>query len=203
MIHAQNGRAVPETRLESSVDLLRRAQSGDADALNQLLRRYLPRLRRWASSRLPWALRSMLDTGDLVQDAVVSSLPHLPALEVRSERALEFYLKRAIRNRILDLRRRSGRRPVREELPGDVVDRRTSSPFDIQSGKEAAERYRLGIAALTKEQRWAIVLRVERGLSYDQIAVELGKSSADAARMIVSRALVRLASRMGEPDRPD
>jgi len=35
--------------VESSVELLTRAQSGDDAALNSLLARYLPRLTRWAS----------------------------------------------------------------------------------------------------------------------------------------------------------
>ena len=48
----------------------------------------------------------MLETADLVQDAVINTLPHLGGLEIRSERAFEFYLKRAIKNRIIDLVRR-------------------------------------------------------------------------------------------------
>ena len=50
---------------ELSVDLLRRAQAGDEDARNDLLGRYLPRLERWASRRLPLSVRTMLDTGDI------------------------------------------------------------------------------------------------------------------------------------------
>ena len=44
---------------ESSIDLLLKAQSGDAQALNALLERYLPRLQRWASGRMPSGIRSM------------------------------------------------------------------------------------------------------------------------------------------------
>ena len=48
---------------ERSVDLLRMAQAGDEQARDDLLARYLPRLERWASRRLPLGVRSMLDTG--------------------------------------------------------------------------------------------------------------------------------------------
>ena len=51
--------------VESSVELLTRAQSGDDAALNSLLARYLPRLTRWASGRLPAGMRTMLDTYQL------------------------------------------------------------------------------------------------------------------------------------------
>jgi RNA polymerase sigma-70 factor (ECF subfamily) len=41
---------------ETSLSLLERAREGDADALNALIARYLPRLQRWAHGRLPaWA----------------------------------------------------------------------------------------------------------------------------------------------------
>ncbi len=41
-----------------------------------------------------------------------------------------------------------------------------------------------------------MVARLELGLSYDEIAKELGKPSADAARMAVTRAVTRLAERV-------
>ena len=53
---------------ESSVELLERARAGDSDALDRLLGRYLPRLRRWASGRLPRRARDLSDTDDLVQE---------------------------------------------------------------------------------------------------------------------------------------
>ena len=84
-----------ETKVDSSVELLLRAKAGDDEALNGLLTRYLPRLQRWARRRLPWGLRTMLETADLVQDAVINTLPHLESLEIRSERAFEYYLKQA------------------------------------------------------------------------------------------------------------
>jgi len=43
-----------EVDADSSGGLLVKAQSGDNDALNWLLARYLPRPGRWASGRLGW-----------------------------------------------------------------------------------------------------------------------------------------------------
>jgi RNA polymerase sigma-70 factor (ECF subfamily) len=187
---------MPEVKADSSVDLLLKAQSGDEDALNRLLTRYLPRLRRWTSQRLPWGLRTMLDTGDLVQDAIINALTHLNSLEVRTERALEFYLQRAVKNRIIDLHRRSRRRPAREEIPEHIAAS-GASPQEAAIGAEALERYERALASLKTEERQAIVLRVELGLDYDEIATQLGKPSSDAARMAVTRAIVRLAEKMG------
>ena len=182
------------------MELLQKAQSGDNDALNQLLARYLPRLRRWASGRLPGGLRTMLDTGDLVQDAIINTLPHLKRLEIRSDRALQFYLQRAVKNRIIDLHKRGRRRPTREEVPMDLPAA-GASPHEAAIGAQMLERYERALASLKKEDREAIVMRVELGLDYDEMATQLGKPSGDAARMAVTRAIVRLADKMGQRGR--
>jgi RNA polymerase sigma-70 factor (ECF subfamily) len=187
---------MPDVRVDQSVTLLLKAQAGDNDALNQLLARYLPRLKRWASGRLPWGLRTMLETGDLVQDAIVNALPHLDKLEIRSERALFVYLQRAVKNRVIDLHKRARRRPVREELPPDVPAGGVS-PQEAAIGAEALESYKRALASLKDEERQAIMLRVEQGLDFEEVAIHLGKPSADAARMAVTRAIVRLADKMG------
>jgi RNA polymerase sigma factor (sigma-70 family) len=180
---------------ESSLTLLILAQGGDGDALDQLLARYLPRLRRWASGRLPDSARSMLDTGDLVQEAVIAALRHLDTLEIRTEGALQFYLRRAVNNRIIDLYRRAGRRPRREALPDDVAAP-DPSPLEALIGVEAMERYERALERLREEDRHAIVLRIELGNDYEATAAALNKPSADAARMAVARALARLADEM-------
>jgi RNA polymerase sigma-70 factor (ECF subfamily) len=187
---------MPDVRVDQSVTLLLKAQAGDNDALNQLLARYLPRLKRWASGRLPWGLRTMLETGDLVQDAIVNALPHLDKLEIRSERALFVYLQRAVKNRVIDLHKRARRRPVREEFPPDVPAGGVS-PQEAAIGAEALESYKRALASLKDEERQAIMLRVEQGLDFEEVAFHLGKPSADAARMAVTRAIVRLADKMG------
>ena len=45
------------------------------------------------------------------------------------------------------------------------------------------------------------MLRVEFGLDYAEMATQLGKPSSDAARMAVTRAIVRLADKMGRSRR--
>ena len=63
-------------------------------------------------------------------------------------------------------------------------------------GREALERYEESLARLRPEDRDAVQLKVELGLPYPEIARELGKPTTTAARMAVSRALVRLALEM-------
>jgi len=177
---------------ERSVELLRLAQAGDEVARDDLLARYLPRLERWASRRLPRGVRTMLDTGDVVQEAVIGALRHLDKIEVRTEKTFELYLKRAITNRIIDLYRRP-RRP-RGELD-EALPSKDASALDVILGHEARKRYEDALETLSDTDCQLIVMHTELGLTANEIATELGKTT-DAARVALARALKRLAVAM-------
>lgn len=181
--------------LESSFALIERAQRGDADALNQLLARYLPRLRRWARGRLPAYARDLSDTNDLVQEAVIRTVHNFGAFEHRGEGALQAYLRQAVVNRIRDEIRRVGRRPKHDELDVDLSDHAVS-PLEHAIGTEAVERYEMALERLSDEEREAVVARLELGCSYQEVAELVEKPSADAARVAVARAVTKLARLM-------
>jgi len=180
---------------EATVDLLNRAKQGDEAALNQLLERCIPALRRWARGRVPLSARGMLDTADLVQDAVIATMRRLDNFEPRHQGALQAYLRQAVMNRIRDLARQHQRLPRQTDIPDDLVDERTS-PLEQAIGSENVARYEAAIAQLDAEDRAAIVGRIELQQGYDELAVVLDKPSAAAARMAVTRAMKRLADEM-------
>jgi RNA polymerase sigma-70 factor (ECF subfamily) len=184
-----------ESRLDSTLELVRRAQAGDREALERLFARSLPALRRWASGRLPRWTRDLMDTDDLVQETVVRAVKRIDVFEPRHEGALQAYLRQAIVNRIRDEVRRRTRAPGTVELDPDAPDL-AASPLEEAIGSEALERYEAALARLRPEEREAIVARVEMDASYEEVAQSLGKPTPDAARMAVSRALLRLAQEM-------
>lgn len=186
---------------ESTVELLDRVKAGDSAALETLLQRHLPRLRRWASGRLPRHARDGLDTEDLVQETIVRTLKTLGRFEYRREGALQAYLRQAVANGIRDRLRRAERRPAGGPLDLEAPSP-DQSPLDEAIGREAAERYDQALAGLDPDDREAIVGRLELGYDYVELAAALGKPSADAARMAVRRAVLRLATRMTETQRP-
>lgn len=179
----------------SSLALLEQVKGGDAQALNTLLQRYLPRLSRWASGRLPRWARDLSDTDDLVQDTLVRSLSNLSRFRPQGEGALQAYLRRAIVNRIKDEIRRRGRQPEVTALESAVADN-GQSPLEAAIGSELLGRYDRALERLSDEDREAVIARIELGYSYAEIAEALERPSADAARMAVSRALVRLAEEL-------
>jgi RNA polymerase sigma-70 factor (ECF subfamily) len=181
-----------------SIELLQRAQAGDAAALDRLCARYLKPLQRWASGRLPRGARGMLDTDDVVQETLMRALARVEGLQLEHPGALQAYLRQAVRNRMRDEARRNARRPGAAELDSDLADAGATSPLDTAIGAEAMARYERGLDTLGDEERAAVVVRVELGMSYAEIAAEFGKPSTDAARMMVSRALLRLAEVMAD-----
>ena len=136
-----------------------------------------------------------MDTDDLVQETVVRAVKRIDRFESRHEGALQAYLRQAIVNRIRDEVRRAKRSPAPSELDEHAAAS-DASPLEVAIGREALERYEAALARLRPEEREAIVARVEMDGSYHDVAVALGKPSADAARMAVSRALLRLAQEM-------
>lgn len=184
-----------EPPADDTGDLLDRARGGDEQALNALFERHLPALRRWASGRLPQWARDVADTTDLVQETVIDALKHLDRFEHRGPGALQAYLRQAVVNRIRNELRRVARRGVPEVLDSGVQDQ-GASPLEAAIGQEMLEEYDAALARLRPDEREAIVSRVELGLDYQEIADVLQKPSANAARMAVVRALVRLAEEM-------
>lgn len=184
-----------------SAELLRLARSGDTSALERLFARHLPRLHKWARRRLPAWARELADTADIVQDTLVRTLGNLSTFDPVRADALQVYLRKAVDNRIADECRRSRHQAAtlqEEELQSPISD----SPFEATVASELRARYASGLARLRPEERQALVARMILGYSYDQVALLLGKGTPDAARMAVSRALLRLAEEMGRATEP-
>ena len=198
---AEGARPLPVLEAEGSLRLLERARAGDRAALDVLMARYVPRMRRWASGRLPRWARDLADTQDLVQDVLLQTFRNLNRFEVRGEGALQAYLRQGLANRIRDELRRRARRPPATELDPHAADG-GASPLESAIGREALERYERALTVLQPQDREAIIARVELDCTNEEIAAALGKPSANAARMAVERALLRLADSMRRAEEP-
>jgi RNA polymerase sigma-70 factor (ECF subfamily) len=187
-------------RLDSTTELLRRTRRGDDGARDELFERFYPLLRRWAHGRLPARARGLSDTDDLVQDTLVRMLKHIETFDSQHEGAFLAYLRRGLLNRIRDQLRRVAARPGSEALSDQLTDGRPA-PLEEQIGRETLERYEAALAKLQPGQREAVMLRVEFGYSYAQIADAMNRDTPNAARLLVVRALSRLALEMNDERR--
>jgi RNA polymerase sigma-70 factor (ECF subfamily) len=176
---------------------LTRARSGDVLAREELFQRFLPILRRWAHRRLPIHARDLNETSDLVQITLLRALNRIDQFEPHGEGAFLGYLRRILLNVVREEIRRSARRGPHESLEETLASPYASLAEQV-IGLEQMERYQRGLEALSEEQQQAVLLRLEFGYTYDRIAEALGKTSADAARMTVVRALGELARRIDD-----
>lgn len=184
----------------SMVRLFIEMRQGDASATNRLFSRLIPDLKWWATGKLPSWARGRMDTDDLVQEALTGVFRRRDHLEPRRKEAIRAYLKRSILNRIRDEVRRA--RMV--EVPGPVGADAVSpdrSPLDQAISAENHTRYVVALKRAPETDQQLIVGRVDLDYSYEQLALVTGKPTADAARMALRRALVRLAREMDADQR--
>lgn len=184
-----------DPRSDVTLDLLNRLKAGESGALDLLIARYIPELTRWATGRLARWARHAIDTDDLVQETLIQVFQRLDQFEYRGEGALLGYLRQAVLNRIRNQVRWADRRPRVAELD-PAIEASAASPLEAAIGTEAVEVYEAALARLAPEEREAIIARVELGLTYPDLARATGRPTPDAARMFVSRAMLRLAEEM-------
>jgi RNA polymerase sigma-70 factor (ECF subfamily) len=182
---------------EPTIELVMRGRDGDRQAVEALLQRCVPYIRRFAHGRLPAAARGSLDTSDLVQEIVLHVLRRLDVFVPRHVGAMQAYLRQSVINRIRDEVRKIGRHPAPSELPDDLVSD-LESPHEQAVMNEAVERYHAALMKVSARDRELIVARIELQWSHAEIAAQLGLHTADAARMAVGRALKRLTAQLPE-----
>jgi RNA polymerase sigma factor (sigma-70 family) len=104
-------------------------------------------------------------------------------------------LRKILLNQIRDEIRRATRGPRRESLTEDLLDQ-APSPLEATIARGTYKSYESALAKLPARQREAVILRAELGFSYAEVAEGVGCASDDAARMLVTRGLDRVARLM-------
>jgi RNA polymerase sigma-70 factor (ECF subfamily) len=194
-----NAGADERTPGTATLDLLARARLGDQTAWHELYARYEAPLRRFARGRLPKTARGATDTDDMMQDATLNILRRMDRIELRFPGALLAYLRRSVRNRLIDEGRRAARGTTPSPLKDDHPDTR-DSPLEETLARDRMRRFREALDLLSSRDRRAIVMRLDDGASYEAIAEALACPTSNAARVTVARALRRLAQRMADAD---
>jgi RNA polymerase sigma-70 factor (ECF subfamily) len=193
-VHPQSGPGVLLSD-EPTVELVLKARAGNGGALEALLQRCIPSLRRWAHGRLPPTARGHIDTEDLVQEAVLKAITHLDTFDPRHVGAMQAYLRTSVINRIRDEIRRVVRRSVPGELSDDIPSE-GASPLEEAIREESYERYRAGLQRLRARDREIVLARIEAQWTAQELAAAFDYRSVDAARMATTRALERLQAAM-------
>jgi RNA polymerase sigma-70 factor, ECF subfamily len=150
----------------ATLDYIRRAQSGDVDAFEQLYREHSPRI---------YALCLRLKAGDksdateLLQDVFVKAWRRLDTF--RGDCAFASWLHRLTVNTMLESARSDGRRIARV-LPMEDTSRLAGAARS--SGIELKMDMENAIASLPRGARLAFVLHDVEGYQHQEIAEQLG-----------------------------
>jgi RNA polymerase sigma-70 factor (ECF subfamily) len=166
-------REIPEA------DLLRQAQSGNREALEQLIMRHEHRI-------FALALRmagNVADAQDAVQETLIRL--HLSVRKIDAGRGAGPWLSAVAVNVCHDI----GRRRQRSRLipmPSSAVEVPDSTPNPERrlSGRESEECLRSGLATLPERERAALLLREMQGLTTAEVARALGSSEATVRSQI-------------------
>ena len=163
--------------------LIRAAQVGSSDAVEELYRRHWPSAHRAAYL----IVQDSAAAEDIAQEAFVAALRSLDRFDRR--RPFAPWLHRIVANRAIDWSRaRRARREVEvdEAWIGGRCDREPRSPGVLEA-----------LAALAPEQRAVVVLRHLLGYTPGQVArlLELPRGTVNSR---LRRALDRLADELGE-----
>jgi RNA polymerase sigma-70 factor (ECF subfamily) len=188
---------------ETSFELVRRACAGDTEAENEICRRYTARLHKWARGRLPPGARPALETADVVQEVLIRAIRTFPQFELRHEHSFPAYLRAILANRLADLARADARRPAPRPLD-DVAEppSREASPFDQAAAVERQQQFDGALSRLTPAEQELIFLRTELDCDYQEMVDILGRSNANALRVAVRRAILKLGRAIADLDRP-
>ncbi|MFT4540838.1 MAG: RNA polymerase sigma factor (sigma-70 family) [Planctomycetota bacterium] len=200
-------RAARDDAEEQSQDLVRRAKDQDPSALNELLTRYGPRLRRIVRIRMGAKLKANMESMDIAQGAMIIGIENLDRFEYRGTGSMLNWLAKIAENHILDKRQamHAGKRDVDLEVPMEALRNALDDsglgfdPADSSPGpdQDVARKEMISVIddcmmELDEDYREAILLRDYCMAPYSMIAKKLGKDSDRAAEGIYYRARIKL-----------
>jgi RNA polymerase sigma-70 factor (ECF subfamily) len=193
--------------------LLVQARSGDREAQGRLLETVRPYLTFLARASIGQRLQGKTDAADLVQETFIEALRDFASFQGGTPAELLAWLRQILVRNLADLLRRyygTQARDLRLEQQLSVTLERASSSLggalaaDQSSPSEQAARAEVALhvaetlARLPAHYREVLVLREIEGLSFPEVAQQMGRS-VDSVEKLWIRALAKLRLSLGGP----
>jgi RNA polymerase sigma-70 factor (ECF subfamily) len=185
-------------------ELARRVRAGDEEAARVLFDRLRPRLRAYVRRRIPQSLKAKVGESDVIQSAYLAAFLNIAEFEDRGDGSFARWVASILDHKVLDEVRRyvdtEKRSVAREErLRTTSAPPRTRAriPSPSAAAIDAEERARVESAMelLSPDHRTVLRLIHERGLTLEEAAAEMGRSS-EAVRKLHARAVVALGEKL-------
>ena len=173
-----------------------RADVVAAARVQELSARYAFHLEQWTVGRTPAWARESVDARQVVHEHCSRSPWTRTSLRTRASKRRCGRIRRTLHDKVLasldNVRRGSASAPPA----------RTGSRLaDTAVAADLLERYEAALKRLEPIEREAVIARAELGLPWSDVADILAKPTVAAARLTVSRALIRLAREMSDARR--
>lgn len=180
-----------------------RVQGGEP-LLAELIAENMGRLRAFVRAHMGPALRAHESDLDVLQSVCGDVLAARSRFDFRGEAQFRAFLFTAARNKLLERLRHlhAARRDPAREQPADtalqqqLADGRLPAPSAAAAAGERAERLAMALQQLGDEHREVVTLTQFAGLSPSELAEHFGRSP-DAVRMLLGRAMAKLAQELG------
>ena len=191
---------------ETSDALILRLRAGDTAAIGEYIASHRPQLLAYIERRLGAALRTRVESDDILQELSVDALHHFGDLADPKRDPFGWFCQLA-EHRLIDAHRklfgaqkRSANREVGFDAPGegggnspmmDLLIGSLTSPSQAFSRDQRELELYGALESLPEVNREALRLRYVEGLSSREVAERMGKSDA-AICVLLSRSLAQL-----------
>lgn len=176
--------------------LVEKAKQGDRAALEALFESHRPRLLSRIDWRLSDQLKRRVDPEDILHGALCTAFETIDRFHWQGEDSFFAWISAIAEHLILNATKKKQLKTLR--LDRDIP-RSSVTGGKAMSREERFERLKASLAALTPDQREAVMLARIDGLPTKEIARRMGRSE-DAVRQLLTRALRQLKTSFGETE---
>lgn len=177
--------------MDEDLDLINRTAAGDREAFNELVKKYQKPL----YSMLYRMVSNHEDASDLLQKTLVKAFTGLGSFERRS--TFKTWLYQIAINLAKNVYRD---RSKAEYVPiDDIIIRRDPRTLEALIRNESRFLLRRALAGLPEKQRMTVILRIQEGRKFEEIA-ELMQCSPGTAKANYHHAVQKLKTIMGQKE---
>jgi RNA polymerase sigma factor (sigma-70 family) len=192
---------------------VRAAQDGDHEAMNELFRRYLPRVTRIVASRLGCRWKEVDIEDDVVQETFLDAFAALRDGQIVDDAAFCGWIARCVQNNVMDQARRShadkrgGGNVARfadlaeSYLANSMLEDDQGTPSQHAIAGETEERLERSLMRINPRYREVITLRAYCRMPFTDIAEAMGLRTPNTAIVMFRRAREELRRRLDHDGR--
>ena len=176
--------------------LVKRSQSGDRKAFEQLVERYQFRLERQIEVRMGQGVKYKLEAVDIVQETFTGAFKSIGKFRCQGEDSFYRWLGSIAEHLIWNVSQKKDWTQL--EMGHDLLESGVSPSKNLRRD-ERFDRLESALSGLSPDHRKAIILSRIEGLKVREIATRMHRST-DAVKKLLARGLLQLKRSFGDTE---